>query len=161
MTDPVTITLLGEPVPMAHRTTSDGGRRYVPTKPRNASAALRLAASEQVGLVPFDEPVKLVMLCEVAIPNSWSKRKKNAAILGLIRPGTRPDLTNMLKLAEDALHGVVWRDDSLVVEQHTKKIYGKQPKLVLTISPIFEGPHKQGYPLRTEHLYAALTFRSE
>jgi Holliday junction resolvase RusA-like endonuclease len=140
MAGPITIILLGEPVPFAIRTTSTGGRRYVPTKPRNASATLRRAAEEEVksaGMAePFDEPLRIDLLCEVAIPNSWSIKKKNAAILGMIRPGTRPDLTNILKLAEDALKQVVWRDDSLVVEQRTRKIYSKQPKLVLTVTPL-------------------------
>lgn len=134
--NPITIVLLGEPVPMAHRHTSTGGRRYVPVKPRNASAALTMAAqlamkeSEQE---MFTQAVKLELLCEVAIPRSWSKKKQQQAMTGEIHLTTRPDLTNMLKLVEDALKGVVWRDDVLVVEQHCRKVYGVQPKTVLTI----------------------------
>jgi Holliday junction resolvase RusA-like endonuclease len=132
--DPVTVILLGEPVPMAHRSTSDGGRRYKPAKVVNATAALRIAAQEaMIGHAMFDEPVKLSLLCEVAIPRSWSGRKQLRAINGEIKPSGRPDLSNMLKLCEDAFKAVVWRDDSLVVEQRTRKIYGSQPKITATI----------------------------
>jgi Holliday junction resolvase RusA-like endonuclease len=53
--------------------------------------------------------------------------------MGELKPGGRPDLSNMLKLCEDAFKAVVWRDDSLVVEQRTRKVYGSQPKIVVTI----------------------------
>jgi Holliday junction resolvase RusA-like endonuclease len=141
MTDPVTIVLLGEPVPFAHRQTK-AGRRYTPEKQRHASDRLQQAgqtAVKELGMLePLEGPLRLELLCEVAIPRSWSMKRKNSAILGLTRPITRPDLTNMLKLAEDALKGVVWRDDSLVVEQRCRKVYGKQPKLVITVS-VLEG----------------------
>ena len=82
----------------------------------------------------FTDPVRLELTCEVAIPKSWSKKQQQRALCGEIRVTTRPDLTNMLKLAEDALKGVVWRDDSLVDEQQTKKRYSAQPKVVITVS---------------------------
>jgi Holliday junction resolvase RusA-like endonuclease len=131
---PVTIILLGEPVPMAHRSASDGGRRYKPAKVVSATAALRLAAQEAMsGHTMLDEPVRLDLLCEVPIPRSWSRRKQLRAIIGELKPGGRPDLSNMLKLCEDAFKAVVWRDDSLVVEQYSRKVYGSQPKIVATI----------------------------
>ena len=81
----------------------------------------------------FDEPLKLEMLAEFAIPATWSRKNKARAIAGEIRPGKRPDLSNTLKLAEDSLNGVVFRDDSLICEHHTRKVYGVQPKLVITV----------------------------
>lgn len=36
---------------------------------------------------------------------------------------TRPDLTKLTRATEDALKGVIWRDDSQVVIQHTQKVY--------------------------------------
>ena len=134
---PVTIVLLGEPVPMSHRSTGDGRRRYLAPNARNASAALRLAAQQamqETGQPMFTGAVKLELLCEVAIPRSWSQKKQMRAIRGEIRVTTRPDITNILKLAEDAIKGVVWRDDSLVDEQHCRKRYGAQPKIVITVS---------------------------
>jgi Holliday junction resolvase RusA-like endonuclease len=85
----------------------------------------------------LDEPVSVELLAELPIPASWSKKRRNLAILGLIRPGTRPDLDNLFKLAADAmLNGVVVRNDTLVVEIRARKIYGLQPKLVVTVRPV-------------------------
>jgi Holliday junction resolvase RusA-like endonuclease len=39
-------------------------------------------------------------------------------------PTVRPDATKLLRAVEDALTGVVWRDDAQVVEQHVCKVYG-------------------------------------
>lgn len=39
-------------------------------------------------------------------------------------PITKPDTTKLLRCLEDALTGVVWRDDAQVVEQSVSKVYG-------------------------------------
>jgi Holliday junction resolvase RusA-like endonuclease len=38
-------------------------------------------------------------------------------------PITKPDLTKLLRAAEDALKGILWRDDSQVVQQSVRKEY--------------------------------------
>ena len=48
----------------------------------------------------------------------------------------RPDLTNYIKLGEDALTGVVFRDDSLVCEQRTAKVYSATPRLLITVEAL-------------------------
>lgn len=40
-------------------------------------------------------------------------------------PTTKPDATKLLRAVEDALTGVVWRDDAQVVEQSVTKAYGE------------------------------------
>jgi Holliday junction resolvase RusA-like endonuclease len=90
----------------------------------------------QMGAAIIDEPVSVELLAELPIPASWSKKRRNLAILGLIRPSGRPDLDNLWKLMADAFNGVVFRDDALIVEAHARKIYGLQPKLVVTVSPL-------------------------
>ena len=52
-----------------------------------------------------------------------------------IRPGIKPDFDNIAKLVGDALNGLVWTDDKLIVEARVRKIYGLQPKIVLTVWP--------------------------
>lgn len=45
-------------------------------------------------------------------------------------PATRPDATKLLRAVEDALTGIVWRDDAQVVDQHVLKLYadGEMPE---------------------------------
>lgn len=39
-------------------------------------------------------------------------------------PAVRPDLTKLVRAVEDALTGIVWRDDAQVVDQSAMKAYG-------------------------------------
>lgn len=47
-----------------------------------------------------------------------------------------PDTTKLLRALEDALTGIVWRDDTLIVEQAAKKIFGSRPGAQVTITPL-------------------------
>src|SRR5271165_3049173 len=144
MSEPVKIVLLGQPVPWARTRSSKEGVRFTPTKQRNNAATLRRAAQDamfiggyQAVLRPIlDEPVSIDIIAEVAIPASWSNRKRNRAIIGELRPSGRPDLDNILKQIGDALNGVVFRDDASIVEVRARKVYGLQPKLVITVAPM-------------------------
>jgi Holliday junction resolvase RusA-like endonuclease len=48
-----------------------------------------------------------------------------------MRPLTRPDIDNYCKAPLDALNGIVWRDDSQVVELTVSKFYSSRPRLEL------------------------------
>jgi Holliday junction resolvase RusA-like endonuclease len=142
MMDPVTIVVLGEPTAWAQNSNPNAvgvqvRYRPIPAKQKNAFASLRAAA--QVAMLGqkaqlFDCPLRWDMLAERAIPQSWSKTKREAAIRGEILPAIRPDLTKILRLAEDAFKSVVYTDDARICEQHNRKRYGVQPKLVITVS---------------------------
>jgi Holliday junction resolvase RusA-like endonuclease len=134
--EPVTIVLLGAPVPWARHQGGRSTKPFTPAKQRNNAATLRLYAQNAMfgKHSIFYMPVKLDVLAEFEIPKTWSKRKTAAAIRGEVRPGKRPDLSNVIKQIEDSLNGVVFTDDALVVEIAAGKIYGLQPKIVVTVS---------------------------
>lgn len=142
MTRPVTIALLGEPVGFARMRLNRSGVHFIPSHQRNHAAALRLAAEYAMrdhGAALFDEPLHVELMAECGIPASWSKKKRAAALAGLVRPG-RPDIDNVFKLVADAFNGVVWRDDALVVELVASKRYGAQPKIIATVRPALALP---------------------
>jgi Holliday junction resolvase RusA-like endonuclease len=139
MTRPVTITLLGEPVAFARTRISSRGFLFTPEPQRIAGAALRYEAQAAMAFIQaelFDEPLRIDLLAEVSIPSSWSQKKQGRAIRGELRPSKRPDLSNVLKLVEDSLNGIVYRDDALIVEVRARKTYSVQPKLVITVQPV-------------------------
>jgi Holliday junction resolvase RusA-like endonuclease len=49
------------------------------------------------------------------------------------RPTGRPDLTKLTRAAEDALAGVIWTNDSQVVDQTVSKQYGDRPGVSVAI----------------------------
>jgi Holliday junction resolvase RusA-like endonuclease len=109
MIPPITIVLRGAPVPYRHRT-APTMHRYLPKKQRDQLAMLRHEAQEAMnGRNPLDTPVSIELQVEVPIPRSWSRKKQNSAAAGELLPGSRPDLSNMLKLAEDVYRRCVSR----------------------------------------------------
>jgi Holliday junction resolvase RusA-like endonuclease len=44
-----------------------------------------------------------------------------------------PDLTNLVKLIEDAFNGIIWEDDRLIVEQVNRKEFGCDEEVLVTV----------------------------
>lgn len=84
----------------------------------------------------IDEAVICDVICYMPIPKRTSKKKMKAMLKGTIRPTTRPDRTNIAKLSEDALNGIVIRDDSLIVGGKVEKWYCEYPRVEMLISTL-------------------------
>lgn len=65
--------------------------------------------------------VVLDLLFEFKPPKSATKKRRLAMLSGAILP--RPDCTNLQKLYEDCLKGIVIQDDREVVDIRSKKLY--------------------------------------
>ena len=78
------------------------------------------------GRMLLDGPVHLTI---TFIFNRPKKHYRTGKYSGLLKPSaptrktTMPDLTKLVRAAEDALTGLVWRDDSQVVGQSVSKIW--------------------------------------
>ena len=70
------------------------------------------------------------------IPSSFSKKKRDAALCGEIRPTTKPDCDNVIKVVLDALNGVAYYDDKQVVYVCCNKFYADQGSLRISITEI-------------------------
>jgi len=51
----------------------------------------------------------------------------------------RPDLDNVAKILQDSLTGVVWYEDSCVVELRIRRVYGEDPGLSVVIEVLDQG----------------------
>ena len=49
---------------------------------------------------------------------------------------TKPDVDNLTKGTQDALNGVVWRDDAIIADYHIRKFYGMKPYIRLRVIPV-------------------------
>ena len=74
-----------------------------------------------------------------APPASWSRRKRDLALAGELFPGRKPDASNVAKLCEDSLKGVVIADDALVCDLHVIKRYAERPAVTITVFPLDGG----------------------
>jgi Holliday junction resolvase RusA-like endonuclease len=135
--DPVTVIITGEPVAKGRPRMTRRGFAYTPSATRKFEAHGRLAAQLAMdGRPPIQVPVRVELLIELPIPTSWSERKRAAAIVGDVRPTSRPDLDNFLKAILDAINTIVVADDAQIVEVCATKKFGIAPKMVATVFPL-------------------------
>jgi Holliday junction resolvase RusA-like endonuclease len=138
--DAITISLQGPPQGKGRaRSFVRGGRigHYTPQKTRSYEALIFGAAIDAMGnRLPLDEAVMIDMRAIYPVPASWSERKRQRALIGEIRPTIKPDLDNVAKAWNDALNGVVYRDDSLICRMSLEKHYGPQPLVMVTVKAV-------------------------
>jgi len=106
---------------------------YTPKETVNAEAWVKRCAVDQIGSPCLDIPLDIAIQITVQIAESWSNKKRAAALAGEIKPTGKPDLDNCAKLLCDALNGVIWKDDSQIVAMTLIKRYGERPQTVLKI----------------------------
>ena len=136
------IELLGEAVAQGRpRMTTINGhpRAYDPAKSRTYKATLALLASQAMRERKLDlctDAVALTVIQLKAIPKSMTKKKRQDAMFGTLRPTTKPDLDNVIKAVMDAFKMVVWRDDSQVVDIRASKFYADAPLIRIIIETV-------------------------
>ena len=94
-------------------------------------AVVRLAAERAYQGSPLIGPIHLNIVFTLPRPRSHFGSGRNEASLKAKAPlyhTKTPDLTKMTRAIEDALIGVVWKDDSQVVKQTVLKAYDDKHK---------------------------------
>lgn len=140
----VAFVVPGEPVgkgrPRATRVGAKAVRMYTPAKTLAYEQMVATYARQQYKGAPLDQPVRVTMHIDCQIPASWSAKKRQAAINGDIHPTGKPDIDNTQKAVFDALNGIVWTDDSRVVDVRASKRYETRPCLFVMIETMDEVP---------------------
>lgn len=76
-------------------------------------------------------PLIISVVLFMPIPQSWSKKKREAFHL---QPHiSRPDLDNMVKWIGDVGNGILYDDDAVICAMHAYKFYSLEPKTVISI----------------------------
>lgn len=134
-------TLRGIPVPQGRPRFARSARGFVmtydPAKSKAYKQAVALAASMEAPENPFETPVRLSLRIFLPIPKSFSKKKHEEAASGTLRPQKKPDISNILKGVEDAMKGIVYTDDSQVVEYGiVGKWYSDEPRIEVKVETL-------------------------
>lgn len=109
---------------------------YTPERTRNAEAFIKSCAMDAMkGAPPIAGPCKLSILAVFQIPASWSRTRRGNALSGWTHATKRPDADNLMKMT-DALNGIVWLDDSQVVDARVLKAYGEPPRMEIQVVPL-------------------------
>lgn len=92
---------------------------------------------------PLLLPIKMDMTFFMPIPKYTSGIRKKEMIAGNLHHIKRPDIDNLQKFFLDCMNGLVFQDDSQVVEIHAKKVYADNPGTLIRLYPITHHREKE------------------
>ena len=114
------------------------GHAYTPNKTKDKEDEIALIYKSIYHGFRFEKgvPLKVEMDFYFRIPKNTSKKKCKMMEAGEIRPAKRPDIDNVQKLVMDAANGVIWADDSQVVEVVARKYWSDRPRVEVGVAEI-------------------------
>ena len=71
----------------------------------------------------LETPVSVFLYVRLSVPQSYTKKRREACLSGAEKPCKKPDIDNIAKTYLDAMNGVIFVDDTQVVDLHVKKLY--------------------------------------
>lgn len=92
-----------------------------------------LSRKAMKGLKPLGGAVRLSLNIIFETPSSWNKAQKIAAIEGKMPHVSTPDTSNVLKMIEDGMNGVVYYDDAQIAEIFVRKRYGQGERVEVMV----------------------------
>ncbi len=137
----IRFTISGEPFGKKRpRAVSFGGHPRIHNDPENERYELKVmnAYQNEYGkdkpmLFSKEAYISATIVAIYTIPKAMSKKKRQQAIDGYIRPTKRPDLDNIAKSILDGLNTIAYHDDSQVVDLLIVKRYGEEAKVMVEL----------------------------
>jgi Holliday junction resolvase RusA-like endonuclease len=133
-----TISFNIDMVPVAKgraRTRVIGGKyaiHYTPKKTAMAENEILRQAIPHKPSTPLQKWAKISLKFFMPIPASFSKKDRSRAISGELRHTKKPDIDNLVKTI-DALNGVFWKDDAIIIAINASKAYHQSPGIEVFI----------------------------
>jgi Holliday junction resolvase RusA-like endonuclease len=140
-------TIIGEPAPAgskrAFRNPHSGRVQVVDasakTKPWQAQVAAEAHERWVAGML--DGPIEVEFTFYRPRPRAHYGQGKNSMLLkhsAPVHPSTRPDVLKLARAVEDALTGVVWRDDAQIVTEVLRKRFGAPARCEVVVREAVE-----------------------
>lgn len=131
-----TFEIVGEPQGKGRpRFSTRGGfvKTYTPEKTASYENFVKVCYLNKYKGQKLDGEIIAEIIAYFSIPKSFSKKKRVQAIEGKIKPTKKPDTDNIAKTILDSLNGIAFEDDKQVVALLVKKLYGEEPKVVVSL----------------------------
>lgn len=112
---------------------------FTPEKTANYEDLIRWSYKAAGGVFYANKTLQVDIQAFYPIPKGFSKAKQKDAVNAVLRPTTKPDCDNCIKVVLDALNGVAYNDDKQVVGVSCNKYYGESGRLIVRITDLTEG----------------------
>lgn len=111
------------------------GRTYTDTKTREFEEAVGYLYKLKGGKYFDDKFIKVKIDFYFKVPKSYSKKKTDEALKGILRP-TKNDIDNLCKSVLDGLLGIAYKDDRTICEVSASKYFDLEDKIIIEIEEI-------------------------
>ncbi len=129
----------GKPTGKGRPRFTRNGKPYTPDATAAFENLVKLYYKSHTHGVKLNGEIKACITAVFPVPKSDSKKKRAQKLEGTIRPTVKPDCDNIAKIVLDALNHIAYDDDSQVVSLELQKIYGEEPKTIVTLEEL--NPH--------------------
>lgn len=127
-----TYVILGNPIPLQRARSNARGRPWDPQRAEKAHWISQLEIQHE-DMPMFMGAVRVDFTFRFNVPQAHQKVASNLIDVHHIY---RPDLSNLVKFAEDCCQGILYRDDCIIAELNAVKIYGEKGCTEFTITPL-------------------------
>lgn len=136
----ISFTIPGKPVAQGRPRAARRGNRimmYDPKPSKDYKEYVAKIAKEYAPEEPTEAALGVRMKIYREIPKSTTKKDRKLINEGLKRPVVRPDTDNYTKAILDALNGIIYKDDSQIVDLKASKYYSDDPRVEIKIEALF------------------------
>jgi len=133
----IMFTIYGEPVAKGRPRFAKRGnyvQAYTPVKTKTYEDEVRLLATKAKGSgSTLEGSVGVFIYITFSVPQSYSKRNREACLSGKTKHIKKPDLDNVAKAVIDGMNGIIFKDDSQITSLHVTKVYGEVGKVEVLV----------------------------
>jgi len=104
-----------------------------PKESRSYKQYVGLVARQNAPIKLYEGALDVRLKIYRQIPKSMTKKLRKLSIAGINRPVVNPDIDNYQKAIFDALNGIIYKDDSQIVDLNVSKFYSDDPRVQVSI----------------------------
>jgi len=112
-------------------------KTYTDAKTASYEDQIRFYALKAMGdTKAIQGAVRVFINIRMSVPKSYSVKRRETCLSGSEKPLKKPDWDNVAKSICDAMNGIVYGDDTQIVEAHVTKQYAAQSEVIVLVQEV-------------------------